>query len=680
MVKVKFRKIELKNFRQFYGEQTIQFSTDPQKNITLIHAENGTGKTAFLNAILWCLFEIHTDNFKDPKKLLNKVAKIKGNNSYGVSIEFEDDKGKIFLVQRSFGVGGNTFRVFSLEGDSYKEINNPNSFVNSVIPKDMAKYFFFQGEGIGKMSGNKGTSVVKTAVREILGFTVAEQAIGDLQSIKKEYQRSFSNADKSGELAKLQREITELETNIQESEKQQSKIIESIALYNDKLSVLEDKLSNSNSSVIKQVHSQRKSAELSLQREEGRYRTAKSEKTQLISEFATTVFGFSLSNLALDFINEEEYKGTIPAPFNQQLVSDILSASTCICGSDITPGSAAFNKIQALLKKASDPLLERRVGRARAQLTVLKNDNAKAKQRFLANMRSLSESENAIKDLKKEVEELSIKIQGAESIDDINSLEKERSRIKNNLIQEERTSERVKINLESYKNNLIQKQSELNKLDTYDTELKKYSKLIEYTKKIETVIQSTLNTAEKDVELEIISKVNKYLEQFVRQDYRAKLNPVTFEIRLVDKDDQVVPESDGQALLLSLTFIAALIELSSERKNAQGQILTPGAIAPFIVDAPFGDLDNKYKGHVAQAIPDAVGQVVFLLSSSHWQGTVEENIRPKIGMEYNMVLEVTSSSDNKQDDFIYVQNNKYETVRYSKEVERTVLEKVGEYV
>ena len=163
---MKFRKIELKNFRQFYGDQSITFSTDKTKNITLIHAENGTGKTAFLNAILWCFYEISTSNFKDPKVLLNKIAKSENSKSYSVSIEFEDDKGEVYLAQRGFGLSGHIFRVFEVENDSYKEVDNPNSFINSVIPKDMAKYFFFQGEGIGKMSGSKGDSVVKTAVRD----------------------------------------------------------------------------------------------------------------------------------------------------------------------------------------------------------------------------------------------------------------------------------------------------------------------------------------------------------------------------------------------------------------------------------------------------------------------------------------------------------------------------------
>ncbi len=677
---MKFRKVELKNFRQFYGEQSIIFSTSKTKNITLIHAENGTGKTAFLNAILWCFYEITTNNFKDPKALLNKIAKKENARSYSVSIEFEDDKEEVFLVQRAVGLNGQVFRVFKVINDSYTEVDKPNSFINSVIPKDMAKYFFFQGEGIGKMSGSKGDSVVKTAVREILGFTIAEMAVRDIQQIKKEYQRSFSNADKSGQLSKLQNEIMSLESSKERNQENLQKFAKAINLYREKLKEIDDKLSNSDSAVIKQIHNQRKSTESQLAREKSLLFNAQKEKISLVSEFATTVFGFELSGLALDFIDEAEYKGTVPAPYNEQLVTDILKASTCICGSDINPGTEAFSRIQDMLKQAADPMLENRIRKARSQLTSIKNDSIKAKSRFSSNIKMLSDSEAAISKLKNDLDELNIQIKGAESLEDIQGLENERNRARNNLIQDERASERAVMLIENDDRNLTLKKGELSRLDTFSSEVKKFQDLVTFSEKVEQVLKSTLSKSEKDVELRIIEKVNKYLKQFVRQDYTAKLNPVTFDIRLVDTKNDIVPESDGQALLLSLTFISSLIELSRERKNAQGQILTPGAIAPFVVDAPFGDLDNKYKGHVAKAIPDSVEQVVFLLSSSHWEGTVEQNIREKVGAEYNMVLEETSEAKGKSHDSINILDKEYETVRYGQTVDRTVLEKVGSYV
>ncbi|WP_169303036.1 AAA family ATPase [Thalassotalea mangrovi] len=677
---MKFRKIKLKHFRQFYGEQCIEFSTNNNKNITLIHAENGTGKTAFLNAILWCFYEITTSNFKDPKALLNKIAKSENSNSYSVAIEFEDDKNRIYETIRSFDSNGQKFRVFEIIDGSHTPIDNPNSFINSVIPKDMAKYFFFQGEGIGKMSGSKGGSVVKTAVREILGFTIAEKALEDIVSIKRTYQRSLSAADKSGLLSKLQNEIIALENAIERNTKQLEDYTKSIAMYEEKLAQVEEKLANSDSAVIKQIHSQRKSTEAQLIREKSLLKTAQNEKRNLVTEYATTVFGFELSNLALDFIDESEYKGTVPAPYNEQLVTDILKASTCICGSDIKPGTEAFSRIQDMLKQAADPMLESRVRKARAQLTSIKNDSSKAKKRFNNNIKALADAESAISQLKNEIDELTVKIKGAESLEDIQSLESERMRARNNLIQDERASERTKIKIESDVKNLVLKKGELGRLDTFSSEMQKYQTLVECVEKVENILKSTLSNSEKDVEERLIVKVNNYLEQFVRQDYKAKLNPATFDIRLVDKNDHIVPESDGQALLLSLTFISSLIEISRERKNARGQILTPGAIAPFVVDAPFGDLDNKYKGHVAKAIPNSVEQVIFLLSSSHWEGAVESNIRDKVGAEYNMVLEETSENISKALDSITILDKEYETVRYGAQVDRTVLEKVGLYV
>lgn len=675
---MKIRYVELNNFRQFYGVQRVKFSTHKEKNITLIHAENGTGKTAFLNAILWCLYEIHTSNFKEPKNIINKVAKSEGANSYSVVVEFEDDDGNIFLVKRSYGLNGESFKVFD---SFFREITaSPSSFINSMIPKDMAKYFFFQGEGIGKISGSKGGSAVKTAVREILGFTIAENALSDIQQVKKEYQKQFANADKSGQLAKIQNEILLLEEKVSRYSSELAKCDEAIEHYHEKLDLLENKLSNSNSEVVKLLHRQRISAEKNLLSENKRLNDAQNEKRELISEFSIAVFGHDLTNFTLDFIDEAEYKGTIPTPFNEQLVKDILERSRCICGRDVSPGTEVFNNIQNLLKDASDPALESRIGKARAQLTFMQNTSARAKLKFNNNMKILADTEENIVRLRNEEEELSLKIKGSEDIQDIKKIEEERDRIKNNLLQDARSHERLKVSIEADGKLLDQRKNELNRLDSYSSELKKYKSLIDFSERVELIIRETLLTAEKDVEIILMSKVNKYLQLFVRQDYKAKLNKITFDIRLVDKDDNVIPESDGQALLLSLTFISSLIELSRERKNAQAQILTPGTVAPFIIDAPFGDLDNKYKGHVAEAIPKSVEQVVLLLSSSHWEGTVESSIRSKVGVEYNMVLEVTSSSDGKSHDHIKIQGSEYETVRYNSALERTLVEEIGTYV
>ena len=67
-------KITLNDFRQFRGTQTIEFSTDKEKNVTIILGENGSGKTTFAQAFKWCLYG--STDFRDPIVLNKKVAKI----------------------------------------------------------------------------------------------------------------------------------------------------------------------------------------------------------------------------------------------------------------------------------------------------------------------------------------------------------------------------------------------------------------------------------------------------------------------------------------------------------------------------------------------------------------------------------------------------------------------------
>ena len=68
------KSLKLKDFRQFKGEQGVVFSTDPDKNVTIIMGENGSGKTTFAQAFTWCLYGA-TDF--DDKMLLCKSTRQK---------------------------------------------------------------------------------------------------------------------------------------------------------------------------------------------------------------------------------------------------------------------------------------------------------------------------------------------------------------------------------------------------------------------------------------------------------------------------------------------------------------------------------------------------------------------------------------------------------------------------
>src|SRR5579864_7898879 len=98
---MKITKVRLKNFRQFYGEQEIVFAIDAERNVTLIHAENGFGKTTLLNAILWAFFNQVTAKFEKPDQIVNFAAQSEGTKSASVSVHF-DFLDTSYVVERVF--------------------------------------------------------------------------------------------------------------------------------------------------------------------------------------------------------------------------------------------------------------------------------------------------------------------------------------------------------------------------------------------------------------------------------------------------------------------------------------------------------------------------------------------------------------------------------------------------
>lgn len=677
---MKIISLKMKNFRQFYGEQEIKFSTDKDKNITLIHAENGVGKTALLNAIKWCLFGETTQNFKDPNILLNLSAKKDKLSIVFVEITFEEDN-KSYVCRRT--VNERNILTFQVWDDSRNgrigryPVDDPMLFINTIIPKDISQYFFFQGEGIGTITsaGSGGNQKVKDAIHKILGFTKARQALKDLSEIKAEYLKEVGKADNEGEVSRISQRISVLQQSIHQAESRLEKCSENIAMYDSKIDDVDKKLLSFDSAVIKQLHRERMDLEVQKKRLENN-RIAKLErKKEIIGSNASYIFAHKLASAALDFIDEEEFKGTIPAPYNENLVRKILQEKNCICGAEIHTGTAAYQNIQMLLANAADPDQGHRVTRARERLKSIQTKNQDAKAILLENINDINSLDEQIEKNNARLAEISLKLDTS-LIENVHNLEHSRSSFKK-IRDSEYQQQGISIQkLEVDKKSLSENLNKLQQLDALFEGVNTYRELVNIIQQVETLLNKTLKDSEESVLKDLNSRINNILDKYVRQDYRASVNKDTYDIRLIDRDKLKVAESDGQQLLLSLTFISCLIELAAQRKGASGEILTPGAIAPFVIDAPFGVLDNTYKGNMAKSIPDLVEQVVFLLSSSHWQGSVENNIRDKVGAEYNLVLEVKGSQGLRELSPLIINGHKYDTVRYDCEVDKTVIEEI----
>lgn len=668
-------KLILTNFRQFYAENELEFSTDPLRNVTLIHGENGVGKTTILNSILWCLFEYLTPDFERPKDLINHEATAEKVKHCRVEVYFVHEGAK-YSAQRIFSLSkGTTFRVYEIEGGNYRQLHGPNGFINSVLPRDMAPYFFFHGEGVASISEGKESEKFRRAVRTILGFTFAECAISDLSVIRKEYSKKLADFDtKNFVLKQLSKEVAELEASIDRFKEKQATVIAETKEVSDELASIEERLGASGNADVRRLKKSIEATERRLGRYQANLKRVNQERQALIEQFGWAVFGAELMDHGLEFIDESTLKGRIPAPYQDQFVEDLLEIRRCICGRSLEDGSEEEFRVRALLETANSAAMSQRVMKARSIAANLRG-------RVNEFLQQIAEVEGRRTSLDQEI--------GFEE-KALSDLEKQWDDIDEKKIR--RLTE-IRNGLRSKRNALVSEQGALKAKSAREKErLQKvrnaaagagasnamYRRLSSIRDGVEEIIErckTRLNDFENSARSLIAHKVNEFLKEFSRKDYEVRVTE-SFEFYLARTDGQLVAKSKGEKLLLNLAFVSALIRHARMRQKTAGRFLVRGTVAPFVIDAPFGELDDTYRKATAELLPPQSEQVVFMLSSSHWTGTVDKAIRNRVAKEYVLVSNRRGTQGSKPTDVMELESKSIEQSRYEQDRDCTTIERV----
>lgn len=667
--------VTVENFRSFYGEQTINFAADKDKNTTIIYALNGVGKTNLLNAILWCLHGEFSSGFKNPNDVLNWEASRRNRKSYHVTLQFEDN-GEQYILKRSGGEIKN-FKIFQKmwDGNTVEITASPSLFVNSIIPRDMAGYFINDGEGSDLVVEQDGYISVRRSIRDILGFNVAEKTLDDLSKIKSEVRAELKKFDKDSELSTLEERIQVFDESIVKARASLSTNQSQLETYEIQLDSVERQLGSSSSAVVDQLISQRNKADKALKIQEAKLASLESKKIGLIRDYSWVAFAHTLTKEALDFIDESELKGTIPAPFNLQLVKDILEREACICGACIKPGTAAFENINKLIGKAADPELLNRLQKARSRLTAVKTLAPQAKERIEENFKDVREARKNIHALHQELDEVSVRIL---ELDDknIRALENDRKVLKEKIRETDRSITRLTDKIQEHIKSKQVLEEQAKKIKGLSPRAKSLKTKIDLIELVESRITDELEKSEKEVHQSLADKIDAFLEKYLRQDYRVAITS-DLKICLQDRNGKPVPPSGGQAAILSFIYISSLISIARERRDLESSILTPGAIAPLIFDAPFAKLDPKYAPNVARELPKLVDQLIVLMYQDDGKD-VSQTIKAegKLGKEYYFCEEIAGEQGDVDIHTLNFNGVAEPVTKYGCPIDRVVVEEV----
>lgn len=273
---MKFSKIKINNFRQYYDAVNIDLTTDTDQNIVVIGGRNGYGKTNFLLSIVWCLYGEKIsqidDNFKKEiqkeknyssfmQQSINWTAKRENKDTFSVSIEVSEielpelnklnSNSDSVIIARTFNVTSMNETLSISDTNSNMEIFDDEAdkinFINDyIIPIDAAKFVFFDAEKISEIANlsikDEG-SFINDALGKILGLDTYGTLIEDIEfyinTLKKEgatknLQEQIVDKEKAIELSEI--DIEKLEEENAEKLKEIDDLKKTIRQYNNLIS------------------------------------------------------------------------------------------------------------------------------------------------------------------------------------------------------------------------------------------------------------------------------------------------------------------------------------------------------------------------------------------------------------------------------------------------------------
>jgi DNA sulfur modification protein DndD len=188
---VLLRSVRLSEVGLYGGDQTVEFSCDRERPVTLIGGRNGTGKTTLLNAIQLALYGNRAKSMLGvsayPEYLQGLIHKKASKAS--VALEFqrrEAGRPVRYLVEREWtrsSTGKALDSLFvTLDGKPRPDLEaNWAEFVEGVLPLSVSGLAIFDGEKIEALADvETSAEVLRTALYGLLGLDLVDRLQRDL--------------------------------------------------------------------------------------------------------------------------------------------------------------------------------------------------------------------------------------------------------------------------------------------------------------------------------------------------------------------------------------------------------------------------------------------------------------------------------------------------------------------
>ena len=654
------KKIELKNFRQFKGTQTINFSTDKEKNVTVIMGENGAGKTTLAQAFRWVLY--HDTDFKI-KELINREIRDTMTPQDEIVVQvvlyiLHNGKDYKILTKQKFVRDIKNVKEQPIE--SYvaeKTVNTGDwvflkgiaeySFIKKMLPKELSKFFFFDGERIKTMSDEIEAGKSREfadAVRGLVGLTAMMQAIEHFKPSSTTHTvigrlNKLIDATGSQELSEYTREIESYSAKIERLQERNSEIEPNIKEYYKQAGRLQQELLSMSSAI--ELKEKYQSLESSIKELEIQRKRAVGEFFKYFSKNSISFFSKPLLEGALKEVkNAKKLDKGIPY-IHADTVKFLLNRKFCICGTKLEDDNEAVKALEDIIDYLPPKALGDMIGQF--------SDGVKSRTReadsfldtFRTWIRRPQELEENIQNRTDEAGEIYHSLTDTSKAQVLRK-RKEDAETQANRLNNELNQNNRQINTFEHQMSVIE--SKKNKLVETDAKNRENSKLLQCASEVYTQLIDAYNGREEIVRKSLEDKINKIFEEIYDGGIQISVNE-RYNIKTIVTDTEAsssdeLEKNTAQSYAIIFAFIAGIIEMAKE----DGSNLVETDFEedlngyPLVMDAPLSSFDKTRISRICNALPDIAQQVVMFIKDTDGD-VAEEHLTQRIGQRWLLKAE-----------------------------------------
>ena len=646
------KSLRMENFRQFRGSTSIDFSCDPEKNVTVILGDNTFGKTTLLQAFNWCFYgKVNFD--QNPDFLLNYEVSEEMRNGEQQLVEIEITvlhDGIEYVITRSqrYNCSNGNVRGESVprvkvsykQNDGQTESVKPahvENVINNILPEDLSTYFFFDTERVSSASSRRD---VAEAVKGLLGLSILDSAIkhlGDRAKRSTVIGKLYGSMDLEGD-AKAQEALNRIQSSEAKclaSGEQLDDCISQISQYDARKEQLDAILRDQQSTAALQKKKEDIERRITMER-----KALADAITLYFQEFsggALPFFAQPLLGTAKAFLKEVKVDDKGIKDLTKDTILELIKRGRCVCGQPLVEGSDALKHLQEELAYVPPESIGNTVRHYRQRLDNFSRTAGRTYNSLEERYKSILRSKTYIQDWEDELLGISDQIAGKENM---RQYEQELTDIRSRLRDLHAKKDRLNRDIGALKGDIERYKKVYDSLTAVSGKNRQAMELIRYAEEIREWLVDTYKEKEATIREDLEAKVNEIFERMYHGRRRVAIDAKYHVELLTTISDREIAsgESEGSNRVKNFAFIAGLVALAKTKivadSNENGVNLSAEPY-PLVMDAPFSNADETHTANISKVLPEIAEQVIMFVMQKDWN-YAEPVMQESVGKRYHL--------------------------------------------